>query len=124
MSEVIEVLEMGDRLTREDVDRCAQPAQLAAWFTDRSEAAAELKIWIDAFRESGGREADWFRRAGGKLAYLRIEAHWIERRMLRLGAEPRDPRQRKIHALERNCEVYKKALRKAGLPIPDGAIDG
>jgi hypothetical protein len=115
-------------VTRDEIAACADEATLAAWYLAYLDCSDELRAFIDGLSYAGVADEDWLRRAGGKLAYWNLTRHWIENRMLVLGFTPpwppKDPRARTIRAMEGTIARLRKALDKAGIPLPAEVREG
>lgn len=110
--------------TRAEIDAISDSETLGELFERHNEQAEEIHHFLNARRIGMGEHVDkvWMRKASDRIAYLTRAAHWIEKRMLRLGFQPpyspTDPRARELRALNERVVILKNALRKAGLPIP------
>lgn len=104
-------------LSRDQIEGCADEAQLAAWFTAVNDKIDHIGAFCAGYREADYVDEDWRRRAGGKLGYLRLTLRWIERRMLSLDMSPpwppTDPRVREVRNLERQNKTLKGELAEA-----------
>ena len=108
MPEHDEYVEIG----MEDVAE-ASVATLHKWFKELNQNASDLAEFVAAFRLAQIDDEKYYRRTAGKIAYLKIAAKWIERRLLELGEKPRysptDPRCREIRILQDKLEKLNKA---------------
>jgi hypothetical protein len=103
-------------LTRDAIEGCTDLEQLGAWFEEELQRAVEMKAFLEAFRDADINDEIWFRRTAGALAYSKIGARWIERRILLLGGEPRywptDPRARQLRILNEKVEKLNNRVRE------------
>lgn len=76
---------------------------LSRWYQTMFDLHQHIKAHCDGYREAGIEDNDWFRRTGGKIAYLKLGMRRIEARMLTLGFtppyQPTDPRAIEIRQL-------------------------
>lgn len=91
-------------ISKDDVETCADVPTLLDWFERLNESNLQTTEFLHAYRDAQVDDEDWFRRTGGRLAYVRIAARWVERRLLTLGAKvpypPTDPRTRQLRILD------------------------
>lgn len=75
------------RVTREEVDACAEPEQLRAWIVELQHSEDEIRAQLTASRCGDAPEPGWRKRASVSLSYALIGQRRCERRLVALGED-------------------------------------
>lgn len=76
-----------EHITFEAIDNCNNPEQLKEWYEDLVDLSEEIKAFVSSYRFVKLNDEPWFKRAGGKIAVLKLRINHIERALTDMDQE-------------------------------------